>query len=350
MNNQTNTVGVTPDGESVLEFVLTNDSGVTVRVINLGATITSVEIPDRDGQTANVALGFGDVDGYFKNPPYFGATCGRFANRIANGRFSLDGHDYQLACNDGPNHLHGGTRGFDKALWNAEPIESDESVGVRMSYLSPDGEEGYPGNLDVTVEFHLTAANELRLEYSASTDKATPLNLTNHTYWNLAGVNGESTATVLDHELKLHASQYIPVNESLIPTGLAPVSNTPMDFTAIERIGSRISDVGMGYDHCFVIDGKGQTLNSAALVLDPASGRTMEVLTTEPGVQLYTANFLDGSDDCGGFSKHTGFCLECQHFPDSPNQSDFPNSILRPGDSYRQTTIHRFSVAPVDQR
>ncbi len=340
-------IGASPDGQELEQYLLSNASGMRVTIINWGATLTSVVVPDRDGNFNNVTLAFPTPEGYFAGGPYFGAICGRYANRIAGGRFTLDGQEYQLAKNNGPNHLHGGIRGFDKAVWRGEVFEADGGSGVKLTYLSRDGEEGYPGNLTVTVTYTLSDKNELRIDYVAQTDKPTPINLTNHAYWNLGGAE-HPTQDILGHELQLWAGRYLPVDETLIPTGeLADVKGTPMDFTVPTAIGKRISEVGDGYDHCYVIDdwaGDGETLRMAARVRDPRSGRVLEVFTTEPGVQLYTGNFLDGTEASGGYAKHHGFCLECQHFPDSPNQAKFPNTILRPGELYTQTTIYRFSV------
>ena len=333
-------LGKTPAGEWIEQFVLSNQNGLTVTIINFGATVTSVEVPDRDGKFANITLGFDQWDGYFNNAPYFGAICGRYANRIAKGKFQIDAVEYTLATNNGPNHLHGGKKGFDKVIWDAQPVESDNSAGVKLTYVSRDGEEGYPGNLTATVVYSVSKDNELKIDYTATTDKPTPVNLTNHCYWNLAGAGD-----VLNHELTLNCDKYLPVDDTLIPTGqLQDVIGTPMEFTKSKMIGADIAKVNGGYDHCYVINEGDSELKFVAKVYDPKSGRVMEVSTTEPGVQFYTGNFLDGSANNGGFGKHQGFCLECQHFPDSPNQADFPNSILKPGEEYRQTTVHKFSA------
>jgi aldose 1-epimerase len=335
------------DGRPVTRYFLTNANGMQVTLIDLGATVTSVEVPDRDGNLADVTLGFDTLEGYLDNAPYFGSICGRFANRIAGARFTLDDVEYPLAANNGPNHLHGGVRGFNKVVWHGEPVtDEDGSTGVRFTYVSPDGEEGYPGTLKTTVVYTLTDRDELKIEYTAQTDKATPVNLTNHCYWNLAG-----EGDILDHVLTLNCDRYIPVDEELIPTGeLKPVAGTPMDFTEPTKIGARIAEVKGdnpqgGYDHCYVINEDGGELALVARVHEESSGRVMEVYSTEPGVQLYTGNFLDGSESNGGHAQHAGFCLECQQFPDAPNQPQFPSAILRPGEVYTQTTIHRFSVA-----
>jgi aldose 1-epimerase len=341
--------GRLPDGRAVELFTLTNAQGAVAKVITLGGILTELHVPDRDGRLADVVLGFDSLNGYLGDHPHFGATTGRVANRIANGRFTLDGTDYQLACNNGPNHLHGGPQGFVKQLWQGTPVETANEVGVRLSYRSIDGEEDYPGNLDVEVTYVLTATHELRIDYSATTDAPTLCNLTNHSYFNLAGAgNGD----VLQHVLTLNADRYTPSNANLIPTGeLAAVKGTPMDFTQPTVIGSRFDQLTndpRGYDHNFVINREGEGLILAARVREVSSGRMMEVLTTEPGVQLYTGNFLDGSligKGGGEYTRHSGFCLETQHFPDSPNQPTFPSVVLRPGATYRQTTVHRFSAA-----
>lgn len=339
--------GQLEDGSRVDQYLLQNAAGIRVRLINWGATVTTVEVPDKDGNLANVNMAFESLPEYVANPPYFGGTCGRFANRIAKGKFSLDGNEYTLATNNGPNHLHGGLVGFNKKLWLATPNQSDDEASVTFTYVSPDGEEGYPGELSVMVEYALTKDNELKINYSAQTSAPTVLNLTNHCYWNLAGA--KSGATVHDHELKLFCSQFIPVDETGIPTGeLAPVAGTCMDFTTPQKIGARITEPvngNGGYDHCYVVDGDAGTLRPAAKVTDPTTGRVMEIFTTEPGVQLYTANHFDGTADSAGAPKHGAFCLETQHFPDSPNQPQFPTTVLKPGDTYTQTTVHKFSVA-----
>jgi aldose 1-epimerase len=337
--------GETEDGQAVERFLLTNKNGLRVSLINYGAIVMSIDVPDRDGQFANINLGFDNLEGYLNNAPYLGAICGRFANRIAHGKFSVDGTEYTLAVNNGPHHLHGGLKGFDKVVWQAEQVEGDGEVGVRFTYLSPDGEEGYPGNLTTTVTYTLTDQDELRIDYTAQTDKATPLNLTNHCYWNLAGA--DSGTTIYDHVLTLNADEYIPVDETKIPTvDSAPVADTPMDFTQPTKIGARIDQLGNGYDHCYILNKGDEPLRLAARVHEPTSGRVLEIYTTEPGVQLYTGNYLDGSEATGGYKQHQGFCLECQHLPDSPNRPAYPNTILQPGDVYTQTTVHRFSVEP----
>jgi aldose 1-epimerase len=348
MKHDINTFGKTADGQEVKLHTLTNLHGLRVKLIDYGATLISVETPDRNGKNASVTLGFKTLDGYLQRHPFFGSTAGRYANRIAGGKFTLDGKTYTLATNNGPNHLHGGKRGFDAVLWKPEPVSGTDFVGVKFSYASPDGDEGYPGKLDATVTFTLSNANALRFEYSAKTDKPTVVNLTNHTYWNLAGAG---SGDILGHELMLAADKYLPIDDTSIPTGeLASVKGTPFDFTTPHTIGERIGELKKdphktkGYDHCFVLRGQQGKLELAARVREPKSGRVMEVYTTEPGVQLYCANFLDGSASAGGFKQHEAFCLETQHYPDSPNKPEFPSTLLRPGETYRSTTEHRFSV------
>ncbi len=337
------TFGQTRDGAPVDLFTLRNANGLAAKVTNYGAIITELHVPDRNGKSADVVLGFDKLEPYLEKHPYFGATVGRFANRIAGGMFQLDGKTYRLAVNNGPNHLHGGLKGFDKVVWKAEP---QSGAAVKFTYTSPDGEEGYPGKLEVSVLMTLTDANELRIDYTAKCDKPTPLNLTNHSYFNLFG-QGE----ILGHELMLAADYYTPVDSSLIPTGeIKPVKGGPMDFTTPHTLGARIAEVGneeSGYDHNFVLNGGGKSLALAARVYEPRTGRVMEVHTTKPGVQLYTANYLDGSltgKNGVVYGRQTAFCLETQHFPDSVNHPSFPSTILRPGEVYAQTTVHRFSV------
>ena len=348
--------GETPAGEAVERFLLSNEKGMVVSIMTYGAIVTSVEVPDKEGNVANVTLGFDSLDGYAdaeNKDPYFGAIVGRYANRIAAGKFSIGDNQYTLAINNKPNHLHGGVVGFNDVVWVARvaDTENDDSVAIELTYVSADGEEGYPGELKSTVLYTLNNNNELRIEYTATSDKATPINLTNHCYWNLAGVtDGEGTQQILDHVLTLPCDNYLPVDETLIPTGdMNAVADTPMDFTKPMAIASRFSEVkgdddNGGYDHCYVIDGWDESLRLAARVREPNSGHVMEILTTEPGIQLYTGNFLDGEPANGNFAQHTAFCLEAQHFPDSPNQPDFPTTVYGPGEVYKQTTVHRFSV------
>ena len=330
-------------------FTLTGPGGVEARITNYGGIIMSLSTPDRTGRLADVVLGLDDLAGYIAGHPFFGALAGRYANRIARGKFSLNGAEYTLARNNGENHLHGGIKGFDKAVWSVRDASTQR---LELSYLSADGEEGYPGNLSVTVVYALTDQNELRIDYTATTDKDTVVNLTNHSYFNLAG---QGQGDILGHELKLFADQFTPVNEKLIPTGeLRNVEGTPFDFHAPTAIGARIDQddqqlgFGGGYDHNFVLRGGGDSLAMAAGVFEPQSGRTLEVLTTEPGVQLYTGNSLAGPirGKAGSiYYRRSGFCLETQHFPDSPNQPNFPSTLLKPGAQYRSTTVYRFGAA-----
>ena len=339
-------VGKTPDGHVVDRYTLVNENGLRVAIFTYGATITTVEVPDRNGQMENVVLSLDSLQDYFRGHPYFGSTVGRYANRIAKGTFRLLGKEYKLATNDGPNHLHGGRRGFDKAVWNAETFEGPDAVSAIFTHDSPDGDEGYPGKLATKATYSLTNTNKLLIELAAITDAPTIVNLTNHAYWNLAGASRD----VLEHELMLNADGYLPVDTDLIPLGeIRKVEGTPMDFTRPHTIGSRIAQVEGGYDHCYVInrDEGEKTPILAARVVDPASGRAMEMYTSQPGVQFYSGNFLDGTLHRGKtpLAKHFGFCLETQHFPNSPNHSSFPTTRLMPGEVYRHTTIHRFYVA-----
>ncbi len=345
--------GQLPDGRTVEKFTLTNAHGIEVQVITYGGIITSIRTPDRSGRLDDIVLGFDSLAGYVTNVPYFGAIVGRYANRIRNARFTLDGKTYHLAKNIGENTLHGGVRGFDKVLWTAEPFQTDSGVGVRLSYTSKDGEEGYPGTLVTRVTYTLTPRDELVVDYEVTTDKATPLNLSQHTYWNLHGTTG---GTILDHVLTLDASAFTPVDSAVIPTGeIAPVVGTPLDFRTARRIGDRIGQdneqlrFGRGYDHNWVLDRRsGSGLAHAARVVEPMSGRTLDVSTTEPGVQFYAGNFLDGTIRGKGgrvYAHRSGLCLETQHFPDSPNHVNFPSTILRPGATYRSRTVFTFGVA-----
>lgn len=333
------------DGAAVNIYKLTNRSGIEARVMTYGATLVSLRLPDRNGAFADVSLGFDDLAGYLGTHPYFGVIVGRYANRIAKGRFTLDGRAYVLAQNNNGNALHGGLRGFDKVVWKAEPVQAADGVGVRLTYLSEDMEEGYPGNLAVTVVYMLMDADELRLSYEAVTDKRTPVNLTNHTYWNL---KGEGNGDILGHVVRLEAERYTAVDSAatLIPTGeIVSVAGTPLDFTSPHALGERIALVEGGYDHNFVLRGGGGALALAARVEEPGSGRVLEISTDQPAIQLYTGNFLDGTVlGKGGkaYPKHSGLCLETQHFPDSPNHPNFPSTILEPGRKYRTATMHKF--------
>jgi aldose 1-epimerase len=334
--------------EAVQLLELKNSKGMSVGVTNLGATITSINVPDRNGRIGDVALGFKNLDDYKKPGPYLGSVPGRFANRIAKGKFTLDGKKYSLATNNGPNHLHGGNVGFDKVAWH---VESQTGNSITLTHLSPDGDEGYPGNLNVRVTYTLTDNNEIRIKYEATSDKATPVNLTNHTYFNL---KGEGNGTIEDHKIQINASRYTPTDATAIPTGIESVAGTPFDFREPDVIGGekRLAfkanpqiEIGHGFDHNFVIDdADGKTLKLAARVEEENSGRVLEVLTTEPGMQFYTGNYLAGVNGKSAYQTHSGFCLETQHFPDSPNHSEFPSTILRPGEKYESETVFKFSV------
>ncbi len=343
MTLETKSFGKLADGSEVTLFTLANANGLRASVMNYGATLVAFEALDRNGKLADVTLGFDTLEGYINfNSPYFGCIVGRCANRIANGCFQLDGKEYRLATNAGDSHLHGGRKGFDKAFWHAEAV----SPSVKFTYHSSDGEEGYPGNLEVMVTYTLNENNELSIEYSATADKPTPVNLTNHTYFNLAG-----SGTILGHELLIASTRYLPVNDALLPTGaIHPVKDTPMDFTTSTPIGLKIHQLKndpIGYDHTYVLENDERKIKLAARVSEPQSGRVLEVHTTEPGVQFYTGNFLDGTISVKSgraYHQHTGFCLETQHFPDSVNQPAFPSVILKPGQQYRQKTIYRLGV------
>jgi aldose 1-epimerase len=337
--------GETPDGKAVSIFTLTSQSGLRMRVTDYGGIIVSLHVPDRNAPAADVVLGYESLQEYITATPYFGAICGRVANRIANARFELDGTQYTLAANNGDHSLHGGSIGFDKVVWKAHQATGENGPALRLEHTSPDGDEGYPGTLTVAATYELTANNGVRILYEARTDKPTPVNLTNHSYFNLAGAGA---GDILDHIVQIEADAYTPVDDTLIPTGeRRSVDGTPLDFRNPTPIGARIDDVPGGYDHNYVLRGHAGELRRAATVVEPESGRTMTVHTTEPGMQLYTGNFLDGSHIGKGgipYKKHYGFCLETQHFPDSPNQPDFPSTILRPGEVYRQTTVYAFGA------
>ncbi|SEH32597.1 aldose epimerase family protein [Chryseobacterium culicis] len=349
-NVHTSDYGVTPKGDSIKKYTLTNKNGMKVEVINFGGIIISLTAPDRNGKYEDVVLGFTKPEGYFEgNPYYFGALIGRYGNRIANAKFSLEGKTYEIDKNDGPNSLHGGKEGFHTRFWNIEAVKDAKFPTLKLSYTSNDGEEGYPGKLTTTVFYTLTDDNALEISYEAETDKPTVVNLTQHSYFNLSG---NFTKTITDHELLINADYFLPVNETLIPTGeQKDVKGTPFDFTAAKSIGKDINaeddqlKKGKGYDHNWILNGKG--FRSIAQVYHPATGRLMEVLTDEPGVQFYSGNFLDGKFDTktGGKNEfRTGFCLETQHFPDSPNQPSFPSTELKPGQKYHSKTIYKFSV------
>jgi aldose 1-epimerase len=344
--------GRLPDGRPVDVFTLTTGRGLEVRAISYGAIIVSLHAPDRSGRLDDVVLGHDDLAGYLGASPYFGAVVGRYGNRIAKGKFALDGQTYTLATNNNANHLHGGVKGFDKRVWKADTFQNLSGVGVKLTYTSADGEEGYPGTLTADVTYTLTDKNQLIVDYHATTDKATVLNLTQHTYFNLASGKAND---ILGHELMLNADRYTPVDDTLIPTGeLAPVAGTPFDFRTATAIGARIGQDneqlkrGKGYDHNWVLTRQGDGLSLAARVLEPTTGRTLEVSTTEPGIQFYSGNFLDGTITGKGgrvYPQRSGFCLETQHFPDSPNHPTFPSTVLRPGQDFKSQTVFTFGVA-----
>ncbi len=350
MSRSVKPFGTTPDGQAVRLYTLRNTQGMTAEIMTYGAIVVSLTAPDKDGNFNDIVLGYDNLADYIKVSPYFGAIVGRYGNRIGKGKFTIDGTAYTLATNDGENHLHGGLKGFDKVVWDDAPVDRSDAVGVKLSYLSQDGEEGYPGNLKVSVTYLLTNRNELRIEYEATTDKATPVNVTHHGYFNLTGAE----RNILDHELMLNADRFTPVDAGLIPTGeLRPVEGTPMDFRKRTAIGARIDNdyeqlkFGGGYDHNWVLNQKGDGMTQAAEVYEPTTGRLMTVRTTEPGIQFYAGNFLDGTitGKDGVVYKHRyGFCLETQHYPDSPNKPDFPSTILRPGRVYETTTVYAFST------
>ncbi len=331
------------DGKPVDLYTLTNANGVQIKITTYGGTVTSWVTPDKAGNKSNVVLGFDSLSGYLAKPPYFGAIIGRYGNRIGKGTFKIDTATYQLATNNGENHLHGGNKGYDKVVWDAKP--ADSTASLTLTYLSKDGEEGYPGNLNITVVYTLTDENELLIDYTAETDKATIVNLTNHSYFNLTG---DVNNTILDHQLQINADKYTPVDAGLIPTGeLKDVTGTPFDFLQPHKIGERIAAVDGGYDHNFVLTRKGSDLELVATLSDSVSGRKLEVFTTEPGLQFYSGNFLDGTiktSDGKSINLRTGLCLETQHFPDSPNKPAFPSTLLKPGEKYHTVTKYKISV------
>ena len=353
--------GKTADGTEAEIYILTNSKGAEAKITNYGATLTSLKMPDRDGKFADVVLGLGSIADYTneiyqKANPYFGAIAGRYANRIAGAKFSINNTEYKLTANNGKNNLHGGAKGFDKVFWQAKEVPAANGSAVEFTYLSKDGEEGFPGNLTAKVVYTLTDDNELKIDYTATTDKETVVNLTHHSYFNLAG---EGSGDILSHQLKINADKFTPINAASIPTGeLKSVEGTPFDFRTAKGIGKDINadneqlKNGKGYDHNFVVNGENGKLRPAAIVTEPKSGRVMEVFTTEPGIQLYTGNFLDGSltgKSGGKYAIRTGFCLETQHFPDSPNRPDFPSTLLKPNETYKSSTVYKFSTNAADK-
>jgi aldose 1-epimerase len=337
--------------KEVSQYRLSNDKGTEITVINYGGIITSLKTKNRDGKSEDIVLGYDSLAHYVNSSPYFGAIVGRYGNRIANGKFTLDGKTYSLAQNNNGQHLHGGVKGFDKVYWDVHGEPVSDGAALKLTYASPDGEEGYPGKLTIEVIYHLTTSNELKIQYKATTDSPTIVNLTQHSYFNLSG---DASQSILQHELTIPADKFIPVDEVLIPTGkLQDVSNTPFDFRSAIAIGSRIEEndqqltVGGGYDHCWVLTDASKTLHPAAILYHPISGRLMEVFTTEPGIQFYSGNFLDGTltgKNGIPYQHRAGLCLETQHFPDSPNQAHFPSVVLRPGETYETTTVYKFSI------
>ena len=343
--------GKTADGTAVDLFTLTNATGAQASVMNYGGIVVSLKMPDRSGKLADIVLGFDSLDGYLQKEPYFGALIGRYGNRIAKGRFTLDGVEYKLAQNNGENALHGGIRGFDKRVWDAREVQGAGGGGVELKYVGKDGEEGYPGNLTATVVYTLTDGNELKIDYTATTDKNTVVNLTNHSYFNLAG---QGEGDILQHVVSIYADRFTPVDAGLIPTGeLRSVKGTPFDFTAPAAIGARINQddqqlkFGGGYDHNWVLRGASGSMKPAAEVFEPGTGRVMKVLTTEPGLQFYTGNFLDGTirgKQGKIYNRRYALCMETQHFPDSPNKPEFPSTVLKPGMTYHTQTVYKFSA------
>ncbi|WP_335964325.1 aldose epimerase family protein [Galbibacter sp. PAP.153] len=347
----TSEFGKLPSGEKITKYRLVNENGMEVDIINYGGIITNLKVPDKNGVNKDVVLGFNSLDGYLTPSPYFGAIIGRYGNRIAGGKFVIDGKEYTLALNDGKNHLHGGNKGFDKVVWEATQISNSKSVSLQLSYLSKDMEEGYPGNLKTTVTYTLDNSNSLKVKYEATSDKKTVVNLTQHSYFNLSG---DFSKKILDHQIMINADAFLPVDATLIPTGeFRKVKGTPFNFTSAKAIGKEINSEneqlkrGLGYDHCWVLKDQDKGQRLAATAYDPKSGRFMEVFTDQPGIQFYTGNFLDGTLPAKGggtYAKRTGFCLETQHYPDSPNQKDFPSVLLSPGEKYQTETSFKFSV------
>ncbi|MDB4331523.1 galactose mutarotase [Rhodopirellula sp.] len=344
MKIETEVFGTTADGQEVTRFTLFNSKGHSVSVMNFGATLLDVIVPDREGNLGNVNLSFNRLDPYLAGHPYFGSSVGRFCNRIKEGKFTIDGQNYQVTVNSGKHHIHGGKKNFSYQFWLGEAIEGESEVGVRFSLKSPHGEEGYPGTVTANALYTWNDQDELKIEYSATTDAPTHVNLTNHSYWNLAGVRSGSA---MDHIATIHADQWLDVDADLIPSGqLNEVGGTPLDFRTPTSFDLRLDELAhtKGYDHCFVVRGEPGSLRRAAKVVDPKSGRGLEIETTQPGMQLYTANHLPGNERSNGFASHEAFCLETQHYPNAPNVSSFPTTLLKPGESLREVTIHRFTV------
>ncbi|WP_145172369.1 aldose epimerase family protein [Rubripirellula lacrimiformis] len=344
MKTQSEDFGTTPDGEEVTRFTLTNSHGNSIGLTNWGATLIDVNVPDRDGNIANVNLCFDSLAPYLSGHPYFGSTVGRFCNRIDQGKFSIHGVDYQVTVNAGKHHLHGGKKNFTYQLWDAATYQKDDVVGVQFQLTSPDGQEGFPGTLTAIVDYSWNDHNELKIEFTATTDAPTHVNLTNHSYWNLAGAG---SGTAMDHVAVIEADEILDVDEDLIPTGkINSVDDTVFDFRKPTAIGDRVDTLKStkGYDHCYVVRGAAGTLRPAARVVDPKSGRFLEIETTQPGMQLYTANHLPGNEKSAGAGSHDAFCLETQHYPNAPNRPSFPSTLLKPGETMRQTTVHRFGV------
>ncbi len=346
MNAHKEPFGQLADGREVFAYTLTSTKGLRARITNFGGALVSLYIPDRDGNLGDVVLGYDTVEGYVNQSVYIGATIGRYANRIGKAKFVLDGVTYQLAANNGPNNLHGGPKGFDKVLWETqEAVAAEDKAWVKMTYLSKDGEEGFPGNLQATVTYTLTNSDELQFSYEAKTDKKTVVCMTNHSYWNLAG---QGNGDILNHELFINADRFTPMDKAQIPVGaFASVHDMPLDFTRPRTIGSRLRHLANGYDHNYVLNGKPGTLRVAAEVHEPHSGRTMEIQTTEPGIQFYSGNYLTEAvigKEGKPYFKHAAFCLETQHFPDSPNKPTFPSVVLEPGQVYTSQTVHKFST------
>ncbi|MEM1069584.1 MAG: aldose epimerase family protein [Planctomycetota bacterium] len=344
MKIDTQPLGTTPDGDEVTKYTLTNSDGNSVSVMNWGATLMDVNVPDRDGKRANVNLSFDSLEPYLEGHPYFGSTVGRFCNRIGEGRFTIDGKEFQVTLNHGKHTLHGGKKNFTYQFWSGESYEESDKIGVRFRLTSPDGQEGFPGTVEAIVDYSWNDKNELSIAFSATTDAPTHVNLTNHSYWNLGGFG---SGTVRDHMATIQADQWLDVDDDLIPTGkLNDVVATPLDFRQATELGSRIDELKAtkGYDHCYVVRGAHGELRLAARVADPETGRVLEIETTQPGMQLYTANHLPGNERSAGHGQHEAFCLETQHYPNAPNRESFPSTLLRPGETLHEVTVHRFSV------